>query len=73
MATTLLDADIKGYKLLKKQQDELDLLLKSCHEHMDTVDDDLVSRAFKLTYLSHEGATRASGEPYYRDSGDVAG
>ncbi len=72
MATTLLDADIRGYKLLKKQQDELDLLLKSCHEHMDTVDDDLVTRAFKLTYLSHEGATRASGEPYYQHPLEVA-
>jgi GTP diphosphokinase / guanosine-3',5'-bis(diphosphate) 3'-diphosphatase len=72
MASAITEVDIKGYKLLKKQQDELDLLLNSCHEHMETVDDDLIERAFKLTYLSHEGGVRASGEPYYLHPLEVA-
>jgi len=72
MASAITEVDIKGYKLLKKQQDELEMLLKSCHEHMETVDDGLIERAFKLTYLSHEGGVRASGEPYYLHPLEVA-
>lgn len=70
--TTNIEVDFKGYKLHKKQQNELDELLKACHVHMEQVNEELIERAFKLTYLSHEGATRASGEPYYLHPLEVA-
>lgn len=47
------------------QQQNLAHLIALCHKRMDKVDEDLIERAFKLTYLSHSGITRASGEPYY--------
>lgn len=71
-APTNIEVDFKGYKLLKKQQSELDELLRACHDHMEMVNDELIEKAFKLTYLSHEGATRASGEPYYLHPLEVA-
>lgn len=71
-APSNIEVDFKGYKLLKKQQSELDELLRACHDHMEMVNDELIEKAFKLTYLSHEGATRASGEPYYLHPLEVA-
>lgn len=56
----------------EKQQNELRDLLEICHAHMDHVDEDLIARAFRLCYASHQGATRASGEPYYLHPLEVA-
>lgn len=73
MSTTAnILVDYKNYQLARKQQGELDELLRSCHQHLESVNEDLISRAFKFTYLSHEGATRASGEPYYLHPLEVA-
>ncbi len=52
-------------QLAENQQLDLDHLLEVCREHMESVDDEMISKAFKLCCLSHEGITRASGEPYY--------
>lgn len=71
-APSHIEVDFKGYKLLKKQQSELDDLLRACHDQLENVNDELIEKAFKLTYLSHEGATRASGEPYYLHPLEVA-
>lgn len=57
--------DLENYALDPAQQSDLDQLIRVCRYHMEEVDIDLVTRAFKLCYLSHEGITRASGEPYY--------
>ena len=62
---TTYNYNLKGLQLDAPEQEDLEQLLKVCHEHLDSVDDDLVSRAFKLCYKSHEGVKRASGEPYY--------
>lgn len=51
--------------LPEPQQLELDELLEMCHKHMEHCDDDLIGRAFRLAFFSHDGVTRASGEPYY--------
>ncbi|MEX1211302.1 MAG: bifunctional (p)ppGpp synthetase/guanosine-3',5'-bis(diphosphate) 3'-pyrophosphohydrolase [Balneolaceae bacterium] len=47
-------------------------LVELCREHLHEVDEDLISRAFRLCYFSHDGITRASGEPYYLHPLEVA-
>jgi GTP pyrophosphokinase/guanosine-3',5'-bis(diphosphate) 3'-pyrophosphohydrolase len=64
--------DLKGYKLKKAQKEDLKQLLEVCHEHIEAVDDDAITSAFKLCYLSHEDMKRASGEPYYYHPVEVA-
>ncbi|MGM0545344.1 MAG: RelA/SpoT family protein [Bacteroidota bacterium] len=59
------DIDLDDHVLDPPQQEDLDQLIKVCRESLEEVDENLVSRAFKLCYLSHEGIQRASGEPYY--------
>ncbi|MEX2403942.1 MAG: bifunctional (p)ppGpp synthetase/guanosine-3',5'-bis(diphosphate) 3'-pyrophosphohydrolase [Balneolales bacterium] len=56
----------------ESQQMECANLIKLCHEHMDQCDDDLITRAFKLSFISHQNVTRASGEPYYLHPFEVA-
>ncbi len=63
---------LSAYRLKKAQRDDLKQLVEVCKEHMDRVDEKKISRAFKLCYLSHEGMTRASGEPYYYHPVEVA-
>lgn len=64
--------DLEGYKLKKAQREDLKLLLDVCREHIDEVDEEAITAAFKLCYLSHEDMTRASGEPYYYHPVEVA-
>ncbi|MEX0994733.1 MAG: RelA/SpoT family protein, partial [Balneolaceae bacterium] len=59
-------------ELKKPQRKDLSSLLELCHEHLDQTDDELISRAFKLCYFSHQGETRASGEPFYLHPLEVA-
>lgn len=69
---TTYDIDLDEYILDPAQQKDLDQLLKVCRDHLENVDEDMVSRAFKLCYISHEGVERASGEPYYQHPVTVA-
>ncbi|MEX0607907.1 MAG: bifunctional (p)ppGpp synthetase/guanosine-3',5'-bis(diphosphate) 3'-pyrophosphohydrolase [Balneolaceae bacterium] len=64
--------DLKGHKLKKAQKEDLKQLLEVCHEHIENVNDEAITWAFKLCYLSHEGMTRASHEPYYYHPVEVA-
>ena len=64
--------NLDEYQLEKAQRQDLKQLLKICSENMDTLDEEAVSRAFKLCYLSHDGLKRASGEPYYYHPVEVA-
>ncbi len=57
--------NLDEYRLGEVQQQYLDHLLELCRENMSTLDESLIERAFKLTFISHDGITRASGEPYY--------
>lgn len=70
--TTIEKYNLDSYTLEKAQSEDLKQLLKVCRENMDTVDEQIVTRAFKLCYLSHHGLTRASGEPYYYHPVEVA-
>ncbi len=64
--------DLQGYVLKKAQQEDLKQLLEICHEHISSVDEEAITAAFKLCYLSHENMKRASGEPYYYHPVEVA-
>ncbi len=71
-AKILRDIDLDSLKLKKVQREDLKQLIEVCNEHIDEVDEELVSKAFKLCFYSHEGMTRASGEPYYYHPLEVA-
>lgn len=64
--------ELDKLELDKLQESILSELLELCHKHLDETDDDLISRAYKLCYLSHKGENRASGEPYYYHPVEVA-
>jgi len=69
---TISLSDLNQYTLEPVQQQQLSELLKACHDHLESCNDDLISRAFKLSFLSHKAAVRASGEPYYLHPLEVA-
>jgi len=69
---TAYNIDLDEYTLDPPQQKDLDQLLKVCRDHLEKVDEDMVSRAFKLCYISHEGVERASGEPFFQHPVTVA-
>lgn len=69
---TVENIDFSNFDLDAMQQQDLDELLTVCREHLQTVDEEMVSRAFKLCYISHKGVDRASGEPFYRHPVRVA-
>lgn len=69
---TLEQLDLDSYELPDKQQSELNQFLKICREYMDHCDDEMVARAFKLCFASHQDETRASGEPFYEHPVEVA-
>jgi len=64
--------DLQHIELKKPQQVELDHLLNVCTNNLSSVDEKLISNAFKLCYESHKGVSRASGEPYYQHPLEVA-
>ncbi|MDI6402838.1 HD domain-containing protein, partial [Balneolaceae bacterium ANBcel3] len=67
-----ISEDLSTERLDPAQQVELNNLLNECHEHLTTCDDELITKAFMVSYLSHRGITRASGEPYYLHPLEVA-
>lgn len=62
---TTYQKDLLDYPLDPPQQDDLRQLLELCHTHIEKIDDEMITKAFKLCFLSHKGVKRASGEPYY--------
>ncbi len=53
-------------ELTKKYRDKLlDDLLKVCNSHLSEVNEDMISRAFKLSFEAHKNDLRASGESYF--------
>ncbi len=71
-AKVLRDIDLDNVKLKKAQREDLKQLIGVCKEHIDDVNEELITKAFKLCFYSHEGMTRASGEPYYYHPVEVA-
>lgn len=70
--TIIAQYNLEEYILETVQAEDLKQLLDICHEYIDKVDDERITKAFKLCYLSHEGVKRASGEPYYYHPVEVA-
>lgn len=64
--------NLEEVQLEPAQQVELNNLLNECHEHLHSCDDELITKAFVLSFLSHQGNYRASGEPYYLHPLEVA-
>ena len=63
-----MDSTVTGIK----HQKMLDELLKACHNHLPSVDEEMIARAFQLSYESHKNDFRASGEPYFSHPYEVA-
>ncbi|MCS7082881.1 MAG: bifunctional (p)ppGpp synthetase/guanosine-3',5'-bis(diphosphate) 3'-pyrophosphohydrolase [Bacteroidetes bacterium] len=53
-------------------RDILEELLGLCRQHLRTVDEALIQKAFAVAYIAHEGHVRASGEPYVLHPIEVA-
>ncbi len=71
-ASILEKYNLDEYQLEQAQNEDLKQLLKICREHMDSLDEEAITKAFKLCFMSHQGLTRASGEPYYYHPVEVA-
>lgn len=63
-----MDSTVTGIK----HQKMLDELLKACHTHLPSVKEEMIARAFQLSYESHKNDFRASGEPYFTHPYEVA-
>lgn len=50
--------DLEIYTLEQAQQEDLQQLLDVCAQNIGTVNEDQITKAFKLCYLSHNGVTR---------------
>lgn len=70
--TSIEKYNLEEYELETAQKQDLKQLLKVCLENMDKVDEESITNAFKLCYMSHLGIKRASGEPYYYHPVEVA-
>lgn len=55
-----------------KHQKMLDDLLEECKKHLPSVKEEMITRAFQLSYESHKNDFRASGEPYFNHPYSVA-
>ncbi|MDA0986823.1 MAG: bifunctional (p)ppGpp synthetase/guanosine-3',5'-bis(diphosphate) 3'-pyrophosphohydrolase [Bacteroidetes bacterium] len=51
---------------------KLDQLLFECKTHLKHVDEDLIKRAFELSYTAHQHDKRESGDPYFYHPFEVA-
>ena len=47
-----------------KYEERLEALLACCRTHLPTVDEDMIRRAFRLSYWAHRNDWRESGEKY---------
>jgi guanosine-3',5'-bis(diphosphate) 3'-pyrophosphohydrolase len=55
-----------------KHQRMFDDLLKLCRAHLPSINEELLKKAFQLSYESHKNEFRASGEPYFNHPYEVA-
>jgi len=55
-----------------KHQRMLEDLLKICKTNLPVINEELIKKAFQLSYESHKNDFRASGEPYFNHPYEVA-
>ncbi len=53
-------------------QKRLDVLLETCRKNLPSVDEEMIVRAFRLSYWAHRNDTRVSGELYISHPLEVA-
>ncbi|NNE36223.1 MAG: bifunctional (p)ppGpp synthetase/guanosine-3',5'-bis(diphosphate) 3'-pyrophosphohydrolase, partial [Rhodothermales bacterium] len=53
-------------------QQRLDVLLETCRKNLRSVDEEMINRAFRLSYWAHRNDTRVSGESYISHPLEVA-
>ncbi|MBN2572728.1 MAG: bifunctional (p)ppGpp synthetase/guanosine-3',5'-bis(diphosphate) 3'-pyrophosphohydrolase [Ignavibacteriales bacterium] len=58
--------------LSEKYDSMLNDLLKLCKENLQSVNEELVKKAFRLSYEAHKTGFRDSGEPYFHHPYEVA-
>lgn len=63
---------LREFVLEQTQQEDLEQLLEVCRQYIGEVNEEGITKAFKLCFLSHGGMLRASGEPYYYHPVEVA-
>ncbi len=69
-ASTILKGN--GIRIEEKYEERLEDLLASCRANLKTVDEELIKRAFRLSYWAHRNDHRASGELYIAHPLEVA-
>lgn len=55
-----------------KYEERLEELIDLCYEHLSSVDEDMIRRAFRLSYWAHRNDWRESGERYISHPLEVA-
>jgi len=61
-----------GFRIEQEYEDRLESLLESCRANLKSVDEELIKRAFRLSYWAHRNDRRASGELYIGHPLEVA-
>lgn len=56
----------------KYRKELLEELIEVCKAHLNKVNEDMISRAFKLSFEAHKNNFRSSGEPYFLHPYQVA-
>jgi RelA/SpoT family (p)ppGpp synthetase len=56
----------------ERYKKKLDDLITACRKNLRTVDEDLITRAFTMSFEAHKHDLRASGEPYFHHPYEVA-
>ena len=51
-------------QIVEPYRQQLDELIADCHQYLQVVDEEMIQRAFKLSYWAHRNDRRASGELY---------
>jgi len=69
VSTLLKEGDLN---IPEEFQQRLDTLIQACHRHLPRVDEELIRRAFRVSYWAHRDHRRVTGEPYILHPLEVA-
>nr|WP_243664216.1 hypothetical protein [Rhodothermus marinus] len=60
VSTLLKEGDLN---IPEEFQQRLEALIQACHRHLPRVDEELIRRAFRVSYWAHRDHRRVTGEP----------
>ncbi len=69
VSTLLKEGDLN---IPEAYQQRLEALIQVCHKHLARVDENLIRRAFRVSYWAHRDHRRVTGEPYILHPLEVA-